>query len=161
MPPPAPRRAFVDRIASFLIYLRQLRCRRFFIGAVAILRLRFVVLRIYTLSNCDTCRAATKWLREHRIAFEERAIRETPPSSTELRGALAANGNELRKLFNTSGRDYREGKLGEKLAAMSTPDALKLLSGNGNLVKRPFFVGDGVTLVGFNADVWSAALSKR
>jgi arsenate reductase len=161
MPLRAPLRAFVDRVAIFLIDLRQPRCRRFFIGAGALLRLRSVMLRIYTLSNCDTCRAATKWLREHRIAFEERAIRETPPSPTELRAALAANGNELRKLFNTSGRDYREGKLGEKLAAMSIPDALKLLTGNGNLVKRPFLVGDGVTLVGFNADTWSAALSKR
>ena len=121
----------------------------------------FPMLKIYTLSNCDTCRAATKWLRDHGVAFEERAIRETPPSSTELRAALSANGNELRKLFNTSGRDYREQKLGEKLPAMNGAAAVALLAGNGNLVKRPFLIGDGVVLVGFDAEMWATVMAKH
>ena len=117
------------------------------------------MLRIYTLSNCDTCRAATKWLRSHDIPFEERAIRETPPSSGELGAALAANGGELRKLFNTAGRDYREQKLGDKLPGMAVPAALTLLAGNGNLVKRPFLIGDRVALMGFNEHAWAVALA--
>lgn len=119
------------------------------------------MLTMYTLSNCDTCRAAAKWLRLHNIPFEERAIRETSPSPGELRAALAANGGELRKLFNTAGRDYREQKLGEKLAQMTVPAAFALLAGNGNLVKRPFAVGDGVALAGFNEPAWAAALANR
>jgi arsenate reductase len=118
------------------------------------------MLKIYTLSNCDSCRAATKWLRERRIAFEERAIRETPPGVSELKTVLAANGGELRRLFNISGRDYREQKLGEKLPAMSEAETLRLLAGNGNLVKRPFLIGDGVGLVGFDEERWATALKK-
>lgn len=119
------------------------------------------MLKVYTLSNCDTCRAATKWLRSRRIPFEEFAIRDTPPSPDELRTMLAGHGGELRRLFNTAGRDYRDQKLGEKLPGLSEAAALKLLAGNGNLVKRPFAIGDGVTLVGFDAKAWSAVLAAR
>lgn len=41
---------------------------------------------------------------------------------------------------------------------MTTAEAIKLLAGNGNLVKRPFLIGDGWGLVGFNAEVWERAL---
>jgi arsenate reductase len=119
------------------------------------------MLKVYTLSNCDTCRAATKWLREQGIPFEERAIRDTPPSLAELRAALAASGNEIRTLFNTSGRDYREQKLGEKLPDMTVAAALSLLAKNGNLVKRPFLSGDGLTLVGFKPEMWKGWLRKH
>ena len=40
---------------------------------------------------------------------------------------------------------------------MSTAEALTLLAGNGNLVKRPFVLGPQVALVGFNPATWSAA----
>ena len=119
------------------------------------------MLKVYTLSNCDGCRAATKWLRAQGIAFEEHAIRETPPSPAELRAMLAARGGEIRKLFNTSGRDYREQKLGEKLPGLGVDAALELLAKNGNLVKRPFAVGKGVWLAGFEEEAWAAALARR
>lgn len=118
------------------------------------------MLKLYTLSNCDSCRAATKWLRAQGIAFEERAIRETPPTAAELRTMLAAYNGEVRKLFNTSGRDYRDQKLGEKLPSLAPAAALALLAGNGNLVKRPFLIGPGTAIVGFDAAVWAASLSK-
>lgn len=116
-------------------------------------------LRLYTYRNCDTCRKASKWLDAHGLRYEEIAIRETPPTPAELRTMLAALGGELRRLCNTSGRDYRELKLGEKLSGMSEADALRLLAGNGNLVKRPFLLGPkGVALVGFAEPAWRAAL---
>ena len=118
------------------------------------------MLKLYTLASCDTCRAAAKWLRAHEVEFEERAIRETPPTAAELRTMLAAHGGALRKLFNTAGRDYREQKLGEKLPSLSEAEALRLLGGNGNLVKRPFAIGGGVALVGFDEKAWAATLLR-
>lgn len=126
------------------------------------------ILTVYTYANCDTCRRAVKWLRAHDIAFGEKPIRETPPSPVELRTMLARLGGAeaLRKLFNTSGVDYRAQKLGEKLPAMSEAAAISLLAGNGNLVKRPFALRsngiDGladVGLVGFDEKTWTAALT--
>jgi arsenate reductase len=118
------------------------------------------MLRIYTLSNCDTCRAALKWLRARQIEFEERAIRETPPSPEELRTMLAAHDGRFRPLFNTAGRDYRALKLSEKMPTLSASAALLLLAENGNLVKRPFLIGGGVALVGFDEVAWARALVK-
>jgi arsenate reductase len=119
------------------------------------------MLKIYTLSNCDTCRAATKWLRARGLEFQEHAIRETPPTAAELRTMLAACHGEVRRLFNTSGRDYRERGLGEKISSLSGAAAVELLRSNGNLVKRPFLIGDGVALVGFNEGTWSTALRGK
>ena len=119
------------------------------------------VLKIYTLATCDACRRAVKWLRAQGIAFDERPIRETPPQAAELRAALAAQGGEVRRLFNVSGRDYRAQKLGEEMPAMSAAAALALLAENGNLVKRPLVIGDGVALVGFDAKTWARALGAK
>lgn len=118
-------------------------------------------LKIYSLANCDTCRRAVKWLRTHDVEFQEIPIRETPPTPEELRTALAAYRGERRKLFNVSGRDYREQGLGDHLDAMSDDAALALLARNGNLVKRPFAIGEGVALAGFREDAWATALLGR
>lgn len=119
-------------------------------------------LTVYTYANCDSCRRAVKWLRAEGLEFVEKPIRETPPSLAELKAMLAAQGGELRKLFNTSGLDYRAQGLGAKLPTMTEAAALTLLAGNGNLVKRPFLwrASDGVGLVGFDEARWRAALLK-
>ena len=74
---------------------------------------------------------------------------------------VAALGGERRRLFNTSGLEYRRLKLAERLGAMGDEEAFGLLENNGMLVKRPFVLGDGVGLVGFDEAAWSAAFRKR
>jgi len=118
-------------------------------------------LTVYTYVNCATCRRAVKWLTVAGLAFEERPIRDQPPSPAELRAMLKAYDGELRRLFNTSGRDYREQQMGGKLPTMKESEAIALLAKNGNLVKRPFLLGEGVALVGFAEPVWSGALGRR
>ncbi len=115
-------------------------------------------LRVYAYANCDTCRRAVKWLRAQAVAFEERPIRETPPTPAELRTMLAAQGGERRRVFNTAGRDYRALGLAARLPALTDAEAIALLAGNGNLIKRPFLIGPGVALVGFEEKVWAGAL---
>ena len=121
------------------------------------------MLKVYQYSGCSTCKNALKWLKQHAIPFQEIAIRETPPTLAELKAMLAAFEGDLRRLFNTSGMDYRAIGLKDKLPAMSTDAALKLLSENGNLVKRPFSIDakGGIHLVGFKAAEWEAALLHR
>ena len=118
------------------------------------------MLRVYTYAKCDTCRKAVKFLRAEAIAFEEIPIREIPPSPGELSSMLAAQGGSLRKLFNTSGTDYKALGLAAKLPSLSEPKALSLLASNGNLVKRPFALGDGIHLVGFDEAGWRAAIRR-
>jgi arsenate reductase len=118
-------------------------------------------LTIYTLSNCSTCRDATKWLRARGIAFAEKPVRETPPTVKELRAMLAAHDGKISRLFNTSGMDYRALGIAQKLPGLTTAEALDLLAGNGRLVKRPFLIGTGVALVGFDEKSWTQALGKK
>ncbi|MDB6113552.1 MAG: ArsC family transcriptional regulator [Lacunisphaera sp.] len=118
-------------------------------------------LTVYTLANCDTCRRAVQWLRARGLTFAERPIRETPPTLGELRRMLAAHDGNFRRLCNTAGRDYREMGLAEKLPAMSESEALKLLAANGNLVKRPFLLGPGLALIGFEEEVWREKLPEK
>ncbi len=113
---------------------------------------------VYTYAQCDTCRRAVKWLRAQEIAFTEKPIRETPPTLRELDAALRAVDGDLRRLFNTSGRDYRAMKLGDRLSTIGKDEAFALLAANGNLVKRPLLIGGGTALVGFKEDAWKAAL---
>lgn len=114
---------------------------------------------IYTLKTCDTCRKAVKFLKEHGIPFEEIPIREQPPTLAELRLALQSIGGDIRKLFNTSGQDYRALNLKESLPTMTESEALVLLASNGNLIKRPFLISGSLALVGFSESPWSAALT--
>ena len=115
------------------------------------------MLTVYVYQKCSTCRDAVKWLRARKIDYQEKAIRETPPSAAELKAVLAATGGDIRKLFNTSGVDYRELGMKDKLPRMSEAEALELLAANGNLVKRPFVTGDKKGLVGFKEAEWATA----
>jgi arsenate reductase len=109
---------------------------------------------IYTLKTCDSCRKAVKWLRENGIAFQEIPIREQPPTLSELRLALQGAGGDIRKLFNTSGQDYRALNLKDSLPTMPEAEALSLLAANGNLIKRPFLVHESTAIAGFNESAW-------
>lgn len=119
------------------------------------------MLKVYLYKNCSTCRDAKKWLQEKEIAFEEKAIRETPPTVEELATASEAPGMTLQRLFNSSGADYREMGLKDRLPAMSRDEVFALLSSHGNLVKRPFVIGEGVALTGFKVAEWEKVLGNR
>jgi arsenate reductase len=112
------------------------------------------MLTVYGYQNCSTCREALRWLSERHIPHQVKAIRETPPNRDELRAMIAAYDGNLRRLFNTSGVDYRTLGLKDRLPTLTEAEACDLLAGNGNLVKRPFVIGKGVALVGFIPEIW-------
>ena len=110
--------------------------------------------------NCSTCKKAEKWLNDHAIAYEARPIREQNPSYEELDAWSQESGLPLRRLFNTSGQQYRALGLKDKLDGMSGEEQLRLLSSDGMLVKRPLLIGPGVVLVGFRPEQWEETLLK-
>ncbi len=111
--------------------------------------------KVYTYRGCDTCRKAIKFLTAQAVEFQEIPIREQPPTKAELKRMLEICGGDLRKLFNTSGMDYKALNLKDKLPTLSADEALSLLNQNGNLVKRPFLLTDKTGLVGFKEDEWA------
>ncbi|XDD50266.1 arsenate reductase family protein [Leptospira sp. WS92.C1] len=111
-------------------------------------------LKVYEYKNCGTCRNALKFLSAKKVELEVVPIREIPPQKTELKMMLKYLENDSKKLFNTSGGDYKELGLKDKLGNMSIEEQLELLSKNGNLVKRPFVLGEGFGFVGFKEEEW-------
>lgn len=115
-------------------------------------------LRIYAYEKCDTCRKAVKFLQARGVDHEVVPIRQQPPAREALRRMLGYVDGDIRRLFNTSGQDYRAMNLKESLPGMSVDEAIDLLASNGNLVKRPFALGDDYGLVGFKQDEWERVL---
>ncbi len=120
---------------------------------------------IYSYSRCSTCREALRFLKTQDIPYTVQEVTETPPSAGQLKTALKYFGGDIRKLFNTSGVQYRELGIAEKLKTKSLSDgeALALLAKNGKLIKRPFVLfevkGETQVLVGFRAEEWKKALA--
>ena len=115
------------------------------------------MLTVYAYAGCGTCRKAIARLKAGKTPFREVPIREQPPSAAELKRVLAAVGGDLRRLFNTSGQDYRAMGMAKRLPGLDQTAALALLVANGNLCKRPIVLGPGVALVGFQPAEWDAA----
>lgn len=125
-------------------------------------------MKIYMYNKCDTCRKAKKALLEWGLSFDEVDITIHPPDLKQLKKVvkiLKEQGLSIQNLLNTSGIQYRELKIAEKIKrGISEDDLLELLSGNGKLLKRPLleFEKDGQlnVLVGFKEEVWSKAFGQ-
>ncbi len=113
-------------------------------------------MKLYTYKNCGTCRKAVKYLESKGIEVDAIPIRDQPPSKTELKRMLNIYDGELKKLFNSSGQDYRALDMKSRLPSMSVDEAIKLLSENGNLIKRPFLLTDNSGAVGFRESDWES-----
>lgn len=114
-------------------------------------------MKFYQYPKCSTCRKASKYLEANKLQFDSIEITEQPPTLAELEQMLVNYDGNIRKLFNTSGLVYRELNLKQTLADMSTEAALKLLSENGKLIKRPFLLlENGKGAVGFKESDWDA-----
>ncbi|MEM7673161.1 MAG: arsenate reductase family protein [Verrucomicrobiota bacterium] len=116
------------------------------------------MIKVYTYSGCDSCKKATRWLKENELAHIQIPIRETPPSVDELKAMLTFQNHQIKKLFNVSGQDYRRLGLKDTLPSLSEEEALALLSSNGNLIKRPFLLTDAAGFVGFKEADWRSIL---
>ena len=70
------------------------------------------------------------------------------------------SGLPLKRFFNTSGQQYRELGLRERLPEMSEAEQIRVLASDGMLVRRPILVWNDQVLVGFREEEWRAALEK-
>jgi arsenate reductase len=115
-------------------------------------------LKVYQYAKCSTCRKVLNWLRTQGVEFTVVDIVTEPPSKQELEAVLEKSGLPIKKLFNTSGQSYREGRFGERLPEMSDAQALAALAGDGKLIKRPLVIGKDFALAGFDEKAYRARL---
>ncbi len=115
--------------------------------------------KLYQYPKCSTCRKAIEWLDAEDVAHASIDIVASPPSAATLKKIRKLADVPVAKMFNTSGKSYREGKYKDKLAKMSDAEAFAALAADGKLIKRPLLLGDGVALVGFKEAEWREALA--
>ena len=115
-------------------------------------------MKLYSYSRCGTCRKAIKDLEAKKIKFEVIDITQKPPSKKVLKFAIKEKG--LSKIFNTSGAQYRELKIKDKLKTMTEGEAIDLLASNGKLIKRPIAIDKKKITVGFNAEEYKQVWAK-
>lgn len=102
--------------------------------------------------KCTTCKKALSYLKQQGVEVEERHIVENPPTELELNEWIEKSGLEFKKFFNTSGLVYKEMGLKDKVKDMTQEEAVKLLSSNGMLVKRPILIAGDKVCIGFKEE---------
>jgi arsenate reductase len=108
--------------------------------------------------KCTTCQKAKKFLDAKGVSYEDRHIKEAPPTVSELREWHTRSGLPLKKFFNTSGLQYKALGLKDRLPGMTEEEQYALLATDGMLVKRPLLVGEDFVLTGFREDAWNQVL---
>lgn len=108
--------------------------------------------------KCSTCQKAKKWLDDNGFQYQDRHIKEHPPTLEELKEWYEKSGLPLKRFFNTSGLLYKSMNLKDKLPSMSEEEQLALLASDGMLVKRPIIVCDNLILTGFREKEWEEKL---
>ena len=115
-------------------------------------------MKLICYPKCGTCKKAENWLKENGKSYEYRDISKDNPSYDELKEWYEKSGLPIRKLFNTSGRLYKEMQLKDKIPAMSDEEALQLLSTDGMLVKRPIALEGNLVFFGFKEEQYKELL---
>ncbi len=107
------------------------------------------MLKIYGLKNCDTCRAARKWLAAKNVPHEFFDLRDISLDEKTLNHWLAEV--DLNTLLNKRGTTWRKLNDGDK-EPLDEAKAVKLMIAYPALIKRPVFSREGTISVGFAKD---------
>ena len=111
------------------------------------------MLKFYGYPKCSTCRKARTWLDTRGRDYQFIDITEKPPPKALLKALLKAYGRKA--LFNTSGGQYRELGIKDRLATMTDTEVVDLLAKNGMLCKRPMVTDGKRHTVGFREDIFT------
>ncbi|MEB3225623.1 MAG: Spx/MgsR family RNA polymerase-binding regulatory protein [Synechococcus sp.] len=107
-----------------------------------------MMLQVYGIPTCNTCKKALQWLEIEKIAYEFINTKEQAPSKKEIASWVSDLGSK--PMRNTSGQSYRA--LGEEKKTWSDDQWITAFAEDAMLLKRPLFVRDGhAVLVGFRA----------
>jgi len=112
------------------------------------------MITFYGYNRCGTSKKGEKFLEAHLKHYNFIDVTINPPDKETLQKIIKLSKNPIKKFFNTSGVQYRELKIKDKIKTMSDDDMLKLLTSNGKLIKRPIVTDGKTSTVGFNESIF-------
>ncbi len=108
---------------------------------------------LWMKSSCTTCRNAKAKLAELGIEVEIRDYFKKPLEAAELNKLLPA---DPAPMLGTKSPKYKE--LGLKDRKLSKAEAIELMVGDNNLLKRPILVHPKDTVIGFDTEAYEKLL---
>lgn len=111
------------------------------------------MLTLYGLKSCDSCRAARKWLDTAGIDYRYHDVRGDGLDVSIIRSWFA--GSDWEQLINKRSLTWRKIPEADR-GGLDETRAIALLVEYPTLAKRPVLLGDGVMLVGFSEEQYSA-----
>ena len=110
---------------------------------------------MYSYPKCSTCRKATKWLDQHNINYKFIDIVKETPSKQFLELALIQFSLDIKKIFNTRGKNFKSKNI--DILELQKKEIIELLSNDGKLIKRPFLIiNESKLILGFNESEYIA-----
>ena len=116
-----------------------------------------MMIKVFGLKNCDTCRNALKWLNNSGFIHEFYDIRDNKIEADAVNRWILAVG--LDSLLNTRSTTWR-GLPDEKKAIINERAAMELMLEYPTLIKRPVFEAGDEVIVGFK-DIQKEALEAQ
>ncbi|MCB0335442.1 MAG: Spx/MgsR family RNA polymerase-binding regulatory protein [Bdellovibrionales bacterium] len=114
------------------------------------------MLKVYHHPRCSTCKKALSFLKKNSVSHTAIDLTEQSPTKSELSKMLSLI--EPAKIFNTSGKRYRELNIKEQRETMTKSQIAELLADEPMLIKRPFLLTKDFGLVGFKENEWKSLL---
>ena len=114
------------------------------------------MITVYGLKNCDTCRAARKWLNENSIEHTFHDVRGDGLDEKTVTGWEKSLGWET--LLNRRGTTWRKLDDADKEISDAAA-AVALMVAHPALIKRPVFDLNGEFFIGFKQEQQDAILS--
>ena len=103
---------------------------------------------VYGLANCDTTKAAIKFLKKNHQDFDFYDFKTLGVSQEQLEKWLSQI--SIDRLLNKQSTTWRSLSVGEQQTASTTSGAVALLVKHTSLIKRPLVAwNDGTVTVGF------------
>lgn len=107
------------------------------------------IIEVWGIPTCGTVKKTLKHLQSLGVVHEFKDFRQTPPTRDLLTHALRSV-SAPKKLFNTSGASYREGRWGTRADGMTGTEVVEALLADPMLIKRPIIRSPKGVVVGFN-----------
>lgn len=101
-----------------------------------------MMIQIYGIPNCGTCKKACSWFEKENIAYEFINYKENVPSIDTLQTWSEQLGTKAMR--NTSGNSYRELKAVRD--SYTDADWIKAFAADPMLIKRPLIVKNGLAI---------------
>lgn len=113
-------------------------------------KLRLVMIKIYTSPSCSSCRKVKKWFEDQQIPFEERNIFSATLNPDELKEILFKSENGTEDIISSRSKIVKEQNI--DLDNMTISEMIAFIRDNPSVLKRPIVVNDRRIQVGYNEE---------